>query len=54
MLEALYVYRVDSLFALLGIESYSVVLLDLQTIQTCYMHEEIFIRFVLSNEAETF
>lgn len=54
LLEALYVHRVDSFFAFLRIESYSVMLLNLQAVQTRYMHEEILIRFVFGDEAEAF
>ena len=54
LLETLYVYRVDSFFAFLRIESYSVMLLNLQAVQASYVHEEILIRFVFGDEAEAF
>ncbi len=52
--DSLYVYRIDSFFAFLRIESYSVVLLDLQTVQACHVHEEILICFVFGDESEAF
>lgn len=54
LLETLYVYRIDSFFAFLRVESHSVVLLNLQAVQASYMHEEIFIRFVFGDEPESF
>lgn len=52
--ESLYVYRIDSFFAFLRVKNHSVMLLDLQAVQTRNVHEEIFICVVLGDESEAF